>query len=111
MLATLFLFACADKQEDTSVPANSEVEDECSIVPESDCEAAGCAAIYGWPLEQQGDSFCYSEAVYEQERLYAGCTSMVGAITVETYSGPSDGSACWLFSNAPYLEGWVECDE
>ena len=124
MIATLLLFACADKVEDTSVPSDSgdetpadgedtetDAAPACSGLSETDCGTAGCPAIYGWPLDQQGDSFCYSEEIYEQGRSYAGCSSQSSALTVETFSGPSDGSACWLFSDGTILEGWVECGE
>ena len=106
------LLGCAEKSDSGS--SNDLETIECSqLNDEETCLAAApdCAAIYGWPLDEQGEGFCSDESIYEQERLFAGCTAMLSSLTVETTAGPSDGSECWMFSSSTIPEDWIDCEQ
>ena len=108
IITAVIAMGCTGKPGDTAGTAE-ETGDQAPL-DEAECAEAGGEAAYGWPLEQQDGGYCYSEAIYEEERQYAGCNFMASAAAVEMIAGPPGTEECWLFSNPVIPEGWIECE-
>ena len=108
MFALLLGLGCGEKAANND---SAEAELSCADLDEEQCSSAGCETVYGWPIDQQGETYCRDESIYLEERTYAGCATYQSALTVEVTAGPADGSECWLFSSGGIPDGWLECEE